>query len=105
MRPVPALQALRIPSGWVVEFNDWREVDPGDEFSQDWLSEDLLQLKNAQLDLLIDVGWCGQDLDSAFRAALYRGDFQGQQVASFDSKSRLDVVATVELWLTSSTTR
>ena len=43
---LPALQPLRIPAGWVVQYNDFREADPSPQsIDADLLREDLLQLK------------------------------------------------------------
>ncbi|MBL8342741.1 MAG: hypothetical protein JNL30_14825 [Rubrivivax sp.] len=82
-----------------MSFNVWLEVDPDSEGSEDHLSEDLLQLEHADCNLLVDVGWYGSGPNATFGAVVYRGDFHGLLLAHFESRSRRDVVATVERWL------
>jgi hypothetical protein len=52
----PTLQPLRIPVGWSVEYNDFREIDPSTGHEDDF-REDLLQLAHAQSKCVLDVGW------------------------------------------------
>jgi hypothetical protein len=95
----PSLQPLRIPSGWRVSFNDWAEVDPNHPDPTMHLSEDMLLLEHEHCNLIVDVGWYGRAPAGGYAAVVHRGDFHGPELAKFQSRERLAVVATVEHWL------
>jgi hypothetical protein len=94
---LPPLQPLRLPAGWIVEYNDFREVDPpGGSVGSDWLREDLLQLKHAATGILIDVGWYGEGDSGEFAVYIKEGDFHGKCLGELRSRDRQHVVAEVE---------
>jgi hypothetical protein len=98
----PALQPLRIPGGWVVELNDFREADASAQsVAAGWLREDLLQLKHARAEILIDVGWYGDFGSGQFAIYVMEGDFDGTRVHEFRSRERRAVVAELERLLQS----
>ena len=94
---LPSLQPLRIPAGWIVEYNDFREVDPsGGSAGSDWLREDLLQLKYPAAGILIDVGWYEEGDSGEFAVYVKEDDFDGKCLGEFRSRDRQHVVAEVE---------
>jgi hypothetical protein len=71
------LQALRIPSGWLIRYNQFYEVDCNDEQEENnwmWFSEDLLQLVNEHWRRLLDLGWYpdGDIVNGLFRIMCMR---------------------------------
>ena len=92
----PPLQPLRIPAGWHVGYNDFREVDATPEAIQaDLLREDLLQLVLDTPKRVVDLGWYG-GADGAFRAICCEPDFLGEILADVRCASRLEAVTTIE---------
>ena len=97
------LQPLRIPSGWKVEFNLLYEIDPdpisvvGNDANL-YFSEDLLLCRHEPLDKLVDIGWypMGDLANGSFGLVVYEGDFRGQLLHEFRSKSRESTVAEFE---------
>ncbi len=99
------LQPLRIPTGWTVAYNDGLyEIDPSEKLIPEdkhmwFFKEDMLQLWNADRNLLLDVGWfpsgdlkCGE-----YALHLHRGDWvSGQKLHAFRTRSRLALVAEIE---------
>lgn len=93
----PPLQPLRIPAGWVVEYNDLREADASPQsIDAAWLREDLLQLKHLRAGVLVDVGWYGDAESGEFAVYVQDGDFHGGRLHEFRSRDRLAVVAEIE---------
>lgn len=94
---LPPLQPLRIPSGWVVQSNDFREADPSPQsIDALLLREDLLQLKHRKTGVLLDVGWYGDAESGEFAIYVHQGDFLGESLHEFRSRDRLAVVAEIE---------
>lgn len=98
----PPLQPIRIPAGWLVGHNDFREADPPPSPADaDWLREDLLQLKHPKAGILVDVGWYGDVESGEFAILVHEGDFSGARLHEFRSRDRLEVVAELERLLCS----
>ena len=94
---LPALQPLRIPAGWMIEYNDLREADPSPQsFDAQVLREDLLQLKHSMTGVLVDVGWYGDAELGEFAIHVHRGDFSGERLHEFRSRDRHALVAEIE---------
>jgi hypothetical protein len=99
---LPPLQPLRIPAGWVVEYNDLREADASPlSIDAACLREDLLQLKHPRTGILVDIGWYGDAESGEFVVYVQDGDFRGRRLHEFRSRDRLSVVAEVERLLVS----
>lgn len=92
------LQSVRIPAGWVVEFNDWHEVDVDDQDAFDWLKEDLIQIRHVASGRLVDVGWYGgSGSDGAFVVQLIESDLDwNKPLANFRLRDRLATVTVLE---------
>lgn len=63
-----------IPEGWSVTYQD-----PSLDDALWERKEDLLQLRHATLDRLIDLGW----YQTEFAIFVFQGDFHGEQLAEF----------------------
>ncbi len=99
---VPPLQPLRIPAGWVVDYNDLREADPSPQsVAALLLREDLLQLRHPKAGVLVDVGWYGDADSGEFAVYVQAGNFRGERLHEFRSRDRLVIVAEVERLLCS----
>jgi len=92
----PPLQPLRIPAGWMIEYNDLREVDASPQSIGDWLREDLLQLKQRKTNILIDAGWYGDADTGEFAVYVEDHNSSGGRLHEFRSPDRLSVVAEIE---------
>jgi hypothetical protein len=98
------LQPLRIPSGWVVAYNNGLyEIDPSVERvpPQDrWLlfKQDMLQMTNERFNRVLDLGWYPEgDFDAgSYRLKVYEGDCRGKQLHEFATKDRLALVRELE---------
>ncbi len=96
MNQIAPLQPLRIPAGWRVNYNDFREIDPSAEAVQDLLlREDLLQLVLDEPRRVVDLGWYG-GVEGAFGVCCVEPDFHGQTLAEFRTRNRFEAVAAVE---------
>ncbi len=98
------LQALRIPSGWQVDYHQLFEIDPLPELfldeilHYDFFKEDLLQMKCHMSDRLLDVGWypSGNLVVGNYRLVVYEGDFSGLLLYEFITRDRLKLVTAIE---------
>lgn len=95
------LQPLRIPSGWLVSYNKFYQVEPGDELGEDawmWFSQDLLQLVNQRWGRLLDLGWYpdGDVANGSFRIEMYVGDCTGKLLYYFSNRLRPIIVNEIE---------
>ena len=110
-KPTPALQPLRIPTGWVIEWNLFLEVDPtfevGDVRSIGF-GEDLLQISNKKNAVLLDLGWYSSgDPEGEYRlVAIRKHTDEDEMRSSWDrplralsSRLRVEIVQSVEDWL------
>ncbi len=97
------LQPLRVPSGWLVAYNELAELDP-DPASVDrdqaivFFGEDLLQLERPACNRFLDVGWypSGDLAEGQYRLVLYEGDFHGRLLHEFATRSRSALVTELE---------
>jgi hypothetical protein len=103
-RLTPPLQPLRVPTGWVVEFNNGLyEIDPSPELippEERWLlfKQDMLQMKHEHFNRLLDLGWRPEgDLDTGqYGVEVYEGDHRGKLLYQFATKDRSALVAEIE---------
>ncbi|MFO0586952.1 MAG: hypothetical protein U0441_05410 [Polyangiaceae bacterium] len=92
----PPLQPLRIPAGWHVSYNDFREVDPTPEaIEADLLREDLLQLVLNTPKRIVDLGWYG-GAEGTYGVICCEPDFLGKTLADVRCASRVEAVAAIE---------
>lgn len=113
INPRHLLQPLRIPSGWIVGFNEFFDVEPVFEKyldDQSWdFSEDLLQLSNEYRKIIIDLGWYpSHDPAGQFRLMAVKWfaedeepevDPWRQPLKEFETRSKREVVQKIEEWL------
>jgi hypothetical protein len=99
------LQPLRIPSGWMVIFNDgFYEIDPlAEAIPADkhiwFFKEDMLLLQNAHYNRLLDVGWypSGNLERGEYALRLHEGEADTRrQLHEFRTRDRLTLVAEIE---------
>lgn len=97
------LQPLRIPEGWIVDYNSLHEIDPDSltlpsNERECLFKEDLLQMRHPNTNRLLDVGWYPErDLATGqFRLVVFEGDFHGRLLSDFRTRSRPTLVAEIE---------
>ena len=105
--------SLRIPTGWLVEWNSLTEPPEGkDRPPLDDLTQDLLLLRNQHFGVLVDLGWYPEFSPRGhFRlTALRLENGQDAQVEAWDSPLRVKksrsyskIRATLEDWLEDTT--
>ncbi|TAG01929.1 MAG: hypothetical protein EAZ43_10535 [Betaproteobacteria bacterium] len=103
-RSILRLQPLRIPTGWLVSYNDGLfdlDPDPAAVPEQDrwWVfKEDMLQMRHEATHRMLDVGWCpeGDLVAGRYRLVIHEGDFLGPELHRFTTRDRAALVAEIE---------
>ncbi len=95
------LQPLRVPGGWHVMHNTFREPNPDQMLKSvdRWdFTEDLFQAVHSRFNRLIDLGWypSGDLANGSFLIVLYAGDFHGELLHQFRSRDHSEVTAEIE---------
>lgn len=118
MRPYwENVQPLRIPSGWVIDFNAFMDIEP-EELNPDpndnkWLTvfvQDIFQIskhfsrkinkKVQQQQVIIDLGWYPDgDPSGQFRLVAILDNNWEFPLLQFCSRKKKEVVETLEYWL------
>jgi hypothetical protein len=103
------LQALQIPIGWRVQWNQFFDVEPGAEIEVDGLPEgdvwelfpqDLLQLKYDERNLVVDLGWLPEaDPDGRYILTLVENKNWDQPMSVYESTKKGEIVKNINLWL------
>jgi hypothetical protein len=100
----PPLQPLRVSQGWTMAYNSaLYELDPDPAHvpakERWWIFKcDMLQMKHARYDRMLDLGWSPEgDLTAgSYKLVLYAGDFNGTLLHTFRSRDRAALVAEIE---------
>ncbi len=98
------LQPLRVPTGWVVVYNNGLyEIDPSrDQIppQERWLlfKEDMLLMAHERRNRVLDLGWHPEgDIDAGqYHLQVYEGDCRGKLLHEFTTKNRSALVAEIE---------
>ncbi|WP_340022992.1 hypothetical protein MHI24_28815 [Paenibacillus sp. FSL K6-1096] len=96
------LQSLRIPSSWEVSYNTLLELNPAELGSEagEWFNftEDLLQLKHSNYNILLDVGWYPEaDPNGKYGLELIKDYNWSTPLISFDTIDKTELVEKIEL--------
>lgn len=92
----PPLQPLRVPAGWTISYNSFREVDPSEQVRA-YLCEDLFQAKCARTNVLVDFGWYPDgDVTGCYVIEAYLGDFLGQRLLRVEAATRAEATRRLE---------
>lgn len=100
----PLLQPLRIPSGWKINYNDLREIEPSSALERHWyfFREDLFQAKSTgSRTIVVDLGWypSGNLFEGAFTLVCMEPDFLGIELETFTRRSLFEIVVELERML------
>jgi hypothetical protein len=90
----PPLQPLRIPAGWLVQYNNGLyEIDPNPELIPEqyrlwFFKEDMLTLWHSLRNRLLDVGWYpeGNLEEGHYGLVVYQDDFTGELLCEFQTR-------------------
>ncbi len=101
------LQPLRIPSEWLVSFNEFMEYNIKTDDQSDalyCLTEDLLQLHSEIIDdktsVIIDLGWYPDgDKNGCYKLLFIENENWEKPLHKFNSTSNVEIVETLEHWL------
>ncbi|WP_371371452.1 hypothetical protein [Sporomusa aerivorans] len=92
------LQPLRINSGWTVEHNNFFQCEPDSCVSfVSYFIEDLLQLTNNKYNLIIDLGWYGDEKGS-FQLLLIKNYNWEKPLEYFKDRNTKVIVEKIEYW-------
>ena len=99
------LQALRIPTGWVVSQNKFYEIEPIEVDPNDtllWLdfTQDILQIQHKHESIIIDLGWYpDMDPKGNFRLVLIKNLDWQNPIETFETRSAEEVKNKIEYFL------
>lgn len=90
-------QALRIPEGWTVSYNQFYELEATRENVEQvssFLKEDMLQMRHEKLNRLLDLGFTPENNweEGRFRLVLFEGDFGGTLLYEMHSRDKKEIV-------------
>ncbi len=101
--PLFKLQPLRIQSCWEVSYNTLLELNPKEiefEETQKWFNftEDLLQLKHKNYNILLDVGWYPEaDPNGVYGLELIKDYNWDAPLVTFDTNDLTELVEEIEM--------
>jgi hypothetical protein len=106
----PPLQPLRIPTGWLVEWNTFFDAQPPLDHQNDlsWeFAQDMLLIINNHIGVVIDVDWCPNLKRGVFRLTavrLYENDDAmsrswDKPLKHLHTRSKETIVRTLERWM------
>lgn len=110
------LMRMRLPMGWSVNYNKFYDIEPfiknGELLNEEFYTENLLFLKKMSLiqndwqipneGFAIDLGWYPEfNPKGMYRAVFAQYDYEGRwdEIYTFQSTNRYDIVETIETWL------
>lgn len=107
----PKLQPLSIVSGWLIEWNQFYEIEPSDDTMQYFDSSSLLHLSNHHALRAIDLEWrpeadangefilrflkLEREVNPKSKKVTYSGDWENP-LFEIRSKNRLEIIAHIE---------
>ncbi|NPC92045.1 hypothetical protein HOO54_07410 [Bacillus sp. WMMC1349] len=102
--PETRIQPLRIPKGWTIVHNSFREIDPKFLVSDDerWLlfTQDLLQLHFSKKALILDMGWYPDASEKgSYQLVIIQNEDWEHPLIEFDSSDYYEVVENIEKYL------
>src|SRR5690606_2319500 len=92
------LHALRIPAGWLVEYNQFYDMPFDHPMAWSVVCKDtLLMLRHIRRDVLIDLNWTpAEDPDGGYLLRAFKGDHCGQELHSFESRDHVAMIGEIE---------
>jgi hypothetical protein len=97
------LQPIRIPTGWLVSYNQLFELDPNPtvldrDAALAFFKQDLLQFTRPGCNRMVDVGWYpeGDLKDGKYGLVVYEGDSRGRLLHKYYTRSRAELVVELE---------
>lgn len=97
-----ALQPLRISGGWYIIQNKFIDIEPSSIISEDdrlWFhfTEDILQLKHKQRNIIIDLGWYPDiDPNGNYRVVAVSNEDWENPIDRFESRSKKEITNKIE---------
>lgn len=92
------LHPLRIPAGWLVEYNQFYTMPFDHPMAWSVVCKDtLLMLRHMRRDVLIDLSWTpAEDPEGGYLLRVFKGDHCGQELHRFESRDRAAVIGEIE---------
>lgn len=100
------LQPLRVPTGWIVSWNQFYDVEPDADLLIEGLPDgdiwelflqDLLQLKYPSSNLILDLSWIPEaDPNGSYHLKLIANEDWEFPIATFQSRSKVEVVSKID---------
>lgn len=92
------LHPLRIPAGWLVEYNQFYDMAFDHPMAWSVVCKDtLLMLRHTRRDVLIDLSWTPAEApDGAYLLRVFTGDHCGRELHCFGSRDRGAMIGELE---------
>lgn len=92
------LSALRIPAGWLVDYNQFCTMPAEHPMAWSVVCKDtLLMLRHVRRDVLVDLSWTpAEDPDGGYWLRVFQHDHCGRELFSFESRDREAVIGEIE---------
>lgn len=92
------LCALRIPAGWLAEYNQFYDMPFDHPMAWSVVCKDtLLMLKHMRRDVLVDLGWTpAEDTEGGYLLRVFESDHCGRELHRFESRDRAMVIGEIE---------
>ena len=92
------LHALRIPAGWLIEYNQFYAMPSDHPMAWSVVCKDsLLMLKHMRREVLVDLSWMpAEDPKGAYLLRVFKSDHWGEELHAFESRDRVAVITEIE---------
>jgi len=92
------LHALRIPAGWLVDYNQFYAMPFDHPMAWSVVCKDtLLMLRHMRCDVLIDLSWTpAEDPGGGYLLRAFEGDHCGKELHSFESRDHAAMIGEIE---------
>lgn len=92
------LHALRVPAGWLVEYNEFYAMPFDHPMAWSVVCKDsLLMLKHMRRGVLVDLSWLpAEDPTGRYVLRVFKSDHCGEELHAFETRDRVAVIAEIE---------
>ena len=92
------LHALRVPAGWLIEYNQFYDMPVDHPLAWSVVCKDsLLMFRHVRRDVLLDLSWApAEDPDGGYLLRVLAGDHCGRELHRFESRDRAAVIGKIE---------
>ena len=102
-------QSLQITTGWLVEYNEFRDIEPYSDIKVEGLPDEdvwelflqnLLFLKHEFYGISLDLGWTPEaEPEGSYKLTILKNGDWDNPLLYFKSKNKDEIVEKINLWL------